>query len=134
MALFLYLASENKGDTSKPIIRPVFKYRAFQPGSTFELTCETTTSASMQNVTWQLPDSGSSFTPKGTTEWTKTGNFIKTTLKISSATYADTGYYTCQNVDDETVFSEQFVFIQGISRNDPIIKLYFNYEISITYC
>lgn len=103
----------------EPTIRPNVKYLVFQPGSTFKLTCEG--KRSIGNITWQLPDfliiSQNNQTQKFTSTWgvsdTDKG-IILATLTVSNATYADSGYYTCQNKDDTNIFSKQYIFIPGM--------------------
>lgn len=89
----------------------------FQKGSTFKLTCET--NGSIRNVTWQSPDSRippivkASKSIKRWRESQTNKGITVATLKVLNATYADTGYYTCLNVQNTSMFSEQYVFIQG---------------------
>ncbi len=131
---FYYLAiSENESDP-KPIIRPPVKYKVFQPGSTFNLTCETT--KSIRNVTWQTPDSRNStlslpINKKETnskTTWTESrkNSIIIATLTVFTATYADTGYYTCKSAVNDDVFVKQYIFIQGkiqiVAFNEPKLQ------------
>ena len=107
-------------DDSKPIIRPAVKYLVFQPGSTFNLTCEVN-SGSKENVTWELPESRNPPSDEQKTSvsrmtWARSENGFKSvvTLTVSNATYADTGYYKCLNlVNEKLLISKQYVFIQG---------------------
>lgn len=111
--------TSNKDEISKPTIRPNVKYLVFQPGSTFELNCES--KRSIGNVTWQLPDDfripPAAKTLRSTTTWgvsSANNGILVATLTVSNATYADTGYYTCHYVEDASALSEQFVFIPGM--------------------
>ncbi len=108
--------SIGKDKNSKPTIRPNVKYLVFQPGSTFTLTCEN----KLANVTWKSPDNfripPAAKTVRSTTSRripNPENYIIFAKLTVSNATYADTGYYMCQNVEDASAFSEQFVFIPG---------------------
>lgn len=108
-----------KSSNDKPIICPSVKYLVFQPGSTFNLTCEMNSSKSGGNViTWKSPES---VNPPGVktsvsrTRWSVAENgFTVATLTVSDATYADTGFYTCQSTENDRLFQEQYVYIQGI--------------------
>ncbi len=103
-------------DNSKPIIRPSVKYLVFQPGSTFNLTCEINDSNAGNNFTWQPPESrnppsdGKKVSSSMQT-WARSKNGL--TLTVPNATYADTGYYTCQNLENYKLHTKQYVFIQG---------------------
>jgi len=99
----------------KPIIRPTVKYLVFQPGSTFNLTCETR--KSIGNVTWLLPDSRTPTTSTNKTTWAHvTSDKTVVILTVSNATYANIGYYTCQTLENDQLSSEQYVFIQGTHK------------------
>jgi len=99
----------------KPIIRPTVKYLVFQPGSTFNLTCQTRKSTG--NVTWLLPDSQIPTTSINKITRTHiTSDKTVVILTVSNATYANTGYYTCQTVENDQLSSEQYVFIQGTHK------------------
>ncbi len=111
------ISHSNYGHNFKPIIHPSVKYLVFQKGSTFKLTCET--NGSIRNVTWQSPDSRippivkASKSIKRWRESQTNKGITVATLTVLNATYADTGYYTCLNVQNTSMFSEQYVFIQG---------------------
>ena len=119
----LLLTGNNKSHSndqdSKPIIRPSVKYLVFQPGSTFKLTCET--SGSIRNVTWkwpvsQIPHGFNKTYTYAMTRWrgSRTNKRITVaTLTVTDATYVHTGYYTCLDVQNKSIFSEQYVFIGG---------------------
>lgn len=61
------------------------------------------------------------------TTWTLKENdvTILATLTVSKVTYADTGYYICQNVENEELFSELYIFVQGIYTFSNLLCNYF---------
>jgi len=114
--VLLCIAKISQAENSKPIIRPLVKFLVFQSGSTFNLICEI--NRSKGNISWLLPESRippATRTSKDKTTWTiKENDVTSATLTVSNAAYSDTGYYTCQNVQNEELFSELYVFVQGI--------------------
>jgi len=99
------------------------KFLVFQPGSTFNLTCEI---GSAWNISWQVPErtayndrTSSSIaddlhyyiTLKYSSNNT---NLLTAVLTIVNASFVDTGCYLCQRQDDKTKFSEQYVFIESM--------------------
>ncbi len=96
----------------KPMIRPTVKYVVFQPGSTFNITCETR--KSIGNITGFLPLSQIDVAPTIKITWKNiTSDKTVLILTVSNATYGHTGYYSCHSVENDQLSSELYVFVQG---------------------
>ncbi len=110
--------SPNKNNFA-PIIRPSVKYLVFQPGATFNLTCESR-SKGFKTI-WE-PEIRVTFPDDPMRKYIHTwenmeDGRIVNRLTVSNATVFDSGYYNCYNIEEEetnyTVFSRQYIFIKG---------------------